>query len=138
MIVLKSGNVAVSIKEAIEIYNLRKLNFSGANYFYNHDLIQNKCLLQRINIVKKKKVSYVFELFDETLLCATYAKIFRIKLTQNDTNYEIMSFLQLGTSELPTKIISLDKSFLVLLSEQKKNCNIKIFQKIDDESNEEN
>ena len=138
MIVLKSGNVAVSIKEAIEIYNLRKLNFSGANYFYNHDLIQNKCLLQRINIVKKKKVSYVFELFDETLLCATYAKIFRIKLTQNDTNYEIMSFLQLGTSELPTKIISLDKSFLVILSEQKKNCNIKIFQKIDDESNEDN
>ena len=138
MIVLKSGNVAVSIREAIEIYNLRKLNFSGTNYFYNNDLIQNKCLLQRINIVKNRKISYVFELFDETLLCATYSKIFRIKLTNNDTNYEIMSFLQLGTSELPTKIISLDKSFLVILSEQKKNCNIKIFQKIDDESNEGN
>ena len=138
MIVLKSGNVAVSIREAIEIYNLRKLNFSEANYFYNNDLIQNKCLLQRINIVKNRKISYVFELFDETLLCATYSKIFRIKLTTNDTNYEIMSFLQLGTSELPTKIISLDKSFLVILSEQKKNCNIKIFQKIDDESNEDN
>ena len=138
MIVLKSGNVAVSIREAIEIYNLRKLNFSGTNYFYNNDLIQNKCLLQRINIVKNRKISYVFELFDETLLCATYSKIFRIKLTTNDTNYEIMSFLQLGTSELPTKIISLDKSFLVILSEQKKNCNIKIFQKIDDERNEDN
>ena len=138
MIVLKSGNVAVSIREAIEIYNLRKLNFSEANYFYNNDLIQNKCLLQRINIVKNRKISYVFELFDETLLCATYSKIFRIKLTNNDTNYEIMSFLQLGTSELPTKIISLDKSFLVILSEQKKNCNIKIFQKIDDERNEDN
>ena len=138
MIVLKSGNVAVSIREAIEIYNLRKLNFSGTNYFYNNDLIQNKCLLQRINIVKNRKISYVFELFDETLLCATYSKIFRIKLTTNDTNYEIMSFLQLGISELPTKIISLDKSFLVILSEQKKNCNIKIFQKIDDESNEGN
>ena len=138
MIVLKSGNVAVSIREAIEIYNLRKLNFSGTNYFYNNDLIQNKCLLQRINIIKNRKISYVFELFDETLLCATYSKIFRIKLTNNDTNYEIMSFLQLGTSELPTKIISLDKSFLVILSEQKKNCNIKIFQKIDDERNEDN
>ena len=138
MIVLKSGNVAVSLKEAIEIYNLRKLNFSGANYFYNNDLIQNKCLIQRINIVKNRKISYVFELFDETLLCATYAKIFRIKLTNNDTNYEIMSFLSLGTSELPTKIISLEKSFLVILSEQKINCNIKIFQKIDNEKSEDN
>ena len=138
MIVLKSGNVAVSLKEAIEIYNIRKLNFSGANYFYNNDLIQNKCLIQRINIVKNRKISYVFELFDETLLCATYAKIFRIKLTNNDTNYEIMSFLSLGTSELPTKIISLEKSFLVILSEQKINCNIKIFQKIDNEKNEDN
>ena len=138
MIVLKSGNVAVSLKEAIEIYNIRKLNFSGANYFYNNDLIQNKCLIQRINIVKNRKISYVFELFDETLLCATYAKIFRIKLTNNDTNYEIMSFLSLGTSELPTKIISLEKSFLVILSEQKINCNIKIFQKIDNEKSEDN
>ena len=135
MIVLKSGNVAVSIREAIEIYNLRKLNFSGANHFYNNDLIQNKCLLQRINIVKNRKISYVFELFDETLLCATYAKIFRIRLTNNETTYEIMSFLSLGISELPTKIISLGQSFLVVLTEQKINCNIKIFKKIEDEKN---
>ena len=110
MIILKSGNVAVSIKEAIEIYNLRQLNFSGANCFYNNDLIQNNCLLQRINLVKQRKISYVFQLLDETLLCATYTKIFRIKLTNHDLNYEIMSFLQLGLSELPTKIISLGNS----------------------------
>jgi hypothetical protein len=31
MIVLKSGNVAVSIREAVEIYNLSNLNFSGVD-----------------------------------------------------------------------------------------------------------
>ena len=138
MIILKSGNVAVSIKEAIEIYNLRQLNFSGANCFYSNDLIQNNCLLQRINLVKHRKISYVFQLFDETLLCATYAKIFRIKLKNHDSSYEIMSFLQLGASELPTKIISLGNSFLVVLTEQKINCNIKIFQKIEDIVNDPN
>ena len=138
MIILKSGNVAVSIKEAIEIYNLRQLNFSGANCFYNNDLIQNNCLLQRINLVKQRKISYVFQLLDETLLCATYTKIFRIKLTNHELNYEIMSFLQLGLSELPTKIISLANSFLVILTEQKMNCNIKIFHKIDDIENASN
>mgnify|MGYP002868430262 FL=1 len=138
MIILKTGNVVVSIKEAIEIYNLRQLNFSGANCFYNNDLIQNNCLLQRINLVKQRKISYVFQLLDETLLCATYTKIFRIKLTNHDINYEIMSFLQLEPSELPTKIISLGNSFLVILTEQKKYCNIKIFHKIDDIENASN
>ena len=138
MIILKSGNVAVSIKEAIEIYNLRQLNFSGANCFYNNDLIQNNCLLQRINLVKQRKISYVFQLFDETLLCATYAKIFRIKLTNHDSQYEIMSDLQLRHYEIPTKIISLGNSFLVVLTEQKMNCNIKIYHKIDNIENDSN
>ena len=138
MIILKSGNIAVSMKEAIEIYNLRQLNFSGANCFYNNDLIQNNCLLQRINLIRNRKISYVFQLLDETLLCSTYAKIFRIKLTNNDLNYEIMSCLYLGASELPTKIISLGNSFLVILTEQKINCNIKIYRKIDNIESDSN
>ena len=138
MIILKSGNVAVSMKEAIEIYNLRQLNFSGANCFYNNDLIQNNCLLQRINLIRNRKISYVFQLLDETLLCATYAKIFRIKLTNHDSQYEIMSDLQLRHYEIPTKIISLGNSFLVVLTEQKMNCNIKIYHKIDNIENDSN
>ena len=138
MIILKSGNIAISKKEAIEIYDLSKLNFTDANFFYDNKLIQDFCLLQVINLVRGRKISYVFELFDETLLCATYAKIFRIKLTNNNKGYEIMSFLKIGVSELPTKIISLDKSYLVILSEQKMNCNIKLFQKIDDIKDSQN
>ena len=133
MIILKSGNIAVSKKEAVEIYNLKPFIFSGVNCYSSNELIQNNCLIQRINLVKGRKISYVFELFDETLLCATYAKIFRIKLTNHDSNHEIMSYLKIDTSELPTKIISLGNEFLVILTEQKMNCYIKIFKRIDND-----
>lgn len=137
MIVLKSGNVAVSIREAVEIYNLSNLNFSGIDCYYNNEIMQNNCLLQRINLVKGRKISYVYELFDETLLCATYAKIFRIKLKNHDSTHEIMSYIKIETSELPTKIISLGKEFLVILTEQKINCNIKILKKIDNQAQDQ-
>ena len=136
MIILESGNIAISIKEAIEIYDLRKLNFSGANLVYNSEIIKTNCLLQKINIVKGRYISYVLELPDKTLLCATYSKIFRIKLTNNDLNHVFLSFIKLG-SEFPTKIIFLEKKFLIVLTEQKKYCNIKIFKKNDKDINEE-
>ena len=66
MIVLKSGNIAVSKKESVEIYYLKPLNFSGVDCYSGNDLIQNNCLIQRINLVKGRKISYVFEFFDET------------------------------------------------------------------------
>lgn len=140
MIVLQSGNIAVSRKEAIEIYDLRKIDFSGVDCYYDNDLIQKMCLLQRINLVKGRKINYVFQFCDGTLFCATYQKIFRVKLLNNDSNYEIISFIKIAVSELPTKIISLGDSILAILSEQKKNCNIKIYQKIEnvDEENKEN
>ena len=128
MTLLKSGNVAVSKKEAVEIYNLCQIKFSEGNGYYNNELIQNNCLLQRINLVKNRKISYVYQLDDETLLCATYAKIFRIRLKNHDTAHEIISFIKIETSEIPTKIISLGNEFLVLLTEQKVFCNIKIFK----------
>ena len=128
MIILKSGNFAVSMKEAIEIYDLRKLNFSGENSVYKNDIIKNNCLLQKINIVKGRYISYVLELSDQTLLCATYSKIFRIKLTNHDLNHTFLSFIKIG-NEFPTKIITLGNEYLVVLTEIKKYCNIKIFQK---------
>ena len=137
MIILKSGNVAVSIREAVEIYNLRQLDFSHQDCYYDNDLKQNNCLLQRINLVKGRKISYVYELFDETLLCATYAKIFRVRLKDHDSTHEIMSYLKIETSELPTKIISLGNEFLVILTEQKMNCNIKIFKKTDNQAQDQ-
>ena len=136
MIILKSGNFAISMKEAIEIYDLRKLNFSGENLVYKDDIIKNNCLLQKINIVKGRYISYVLELSDQTLLCATYSKIFRIKLINHDLNHKFLSFIKLG-NEYPTKIISLGNSYLIVLTEIKKYCNIKIYQKNDKNIDEE-
>ena len=135
MIMLKSGNIAISIKEAIEIYNLRKLNYSKPSCHYNNEEIKENCLLQKINIVKGRYINYVYELFDQTLLCATYSKIFRIKLLNHDLNYEVLSFIRIG-NEFPRKIISLEKTFLVVLTEEKKYCNIKIFKRIEENENE--
>ena len=136
MIILKSGNFAISMKEAIEIYDLRKLNFSGEDLVYKNDMIKNNCLLQKINIVKGRYISYVLELSDLTLLCATYSKIFRIKLINHDLNHIFLSFIKLG-NENPTKIISLGNSYLIVLTEIKKYCNIKIYKKNDKNIDEE-
>ena len=136
MIMLHTGNFAISMKEAIEIYDFRKLNLGGTcTIIYNNNQIkENNCLLQRINLVKSKKINYVFEFPDQTLLCGTYSKIFRLKLTNNDLSHSIIGIIKLGSSEHPTQLISLGDSLLIALTEQKANCNIKVFKKIDNEN----
>ena len=135
MILLKSGNIAISKKEVIEIYDLRKLNFSGANSVYNNETIQKNCHIQTIKIDKRRIVNYVYELFDQTLLCATTSKIYRIRLTNNDSNYEIFGFIKIE-KECPTKLITLGKEFLVVLTGITKFCYIKIFKIIEENKNQ--
>ena len=132
MIKLKSGNIATCSKNGtVEIYNFQ--NISSHNSKNN----KNKySLLQSIFLQNKKLVSYILELNDNTLLCSSYGKIFHIKLTKNDTEYEKIEIIQLINSELPTKIIELSPKFIVILSDRKKACHIRSFIKIN--SNEEN
>ena len=133
MIILYSGNFALSMKEAIEIYDFRKLDLSTnlSKVYNDKEIKENNCLLQRINLVKNKKINYVFEFPDKTLLCGTYSKIFRLKLTNNDLSHNILGIIKLQVSELPTQLISLGDSLLIVLSEQKNYCNLKIFKKYD-------
>ena len=119
MIILHTGNIAASSIGYVYIYDAN--NLSSCN--------ENNCLLQKITFEKKKTIKYIFEFPDETLLCATYSKIYRLKLTENDSKYILLGYIQLGKSELPTKLISLGNKFLVSLSEQKKLCNLKVFLK---------
>ena len=130
MIILKSGNIAISKKEVIEIYDLRKLNFQRENCIYNNEEIKNMCLLQKIMIAQRKFINYVFEFTDQTLLCATPSKIYRIKLTNNDSNYKLLDIINIK-KENPTKMISLGKDLLVVLTETKKYSKIKLFKKIE-------
>ena len=120
MIVLRSGNIALSSVGNVHIISMNNLSLQDNNNY----------LLQKIVICKSKRmIKYIYEFPDETLLCSTNSKIFRIKLINNDTKFNILGLIQLKKSEIATKLISLDKSFLVILSEQKKLCNIKLFVK---------
>ena len=118
MITLKSGNIALSRNDSIQIYNLRQLNFIISNVINENDEIKKLCLLQKITPVKDKGVRFVYQLFDENLLCEINTKIIRIKLNDGETNYKILSFIKLEYNEITTKIISLGKYFLVTLIEQ--------------------
>ena len=131
MISLKSGNIAISCRNTVEIYDLKKLDFSGKIKVFNHKLIQKKgCLLQKIHPENRNKfVSYVYEFNGGILLCPTFSKITIIKLTDNDTKHEIISHINLSEFELSRKIISLGNEFFVALIEQNNNCNIKLFKK---------
>ena len=137
IIILTSGNIAISRKEAVEIYNLRKLDFSLKNCFNDNTLIQSLCLLQRINLVKSSVVRYVLELGDKTLLCATIAKIFRVRLTNDDSNHEIISYIKLENDDIPTKLILLGNSILTILIENKINCKIKKYKNVENDNHEQ-
>ena len=138
MIILKSGNIALSRKKVIEIYDLQKLNYSnGDEYYSNKDIIYN-CLIQQIQLTKKTNINYIFELYDQTLLCATYGMIIRVKLKNNDTENEIFGYLALSAQELPTKIISLENQFLVILSERNDDIFLKLYKNNNIENNELN
>jgi len=131
MIIISSGNIALSKKEAVEIYDFKKLNLSGNNIIkYNDKQIkENNCLIQRINLAKGKRIGYVFEFPDKTLLCSTFSRIFRIKLLNNDLSHDIIGIIKLANYESPTKIISLGNSLLIVLSELKNSCYLKAFIK---------
>ena len=120
MIILRSGNIALSEMGIIHIYDTKKLISSN----------KENNLIQKIIINKRSMIKYIYEFPDETLLCSTYSKIYRIKLTDNETSFKILGYIKLGKSELPTKLISLGNMFLLVLSEQRKLCNLKLFIKI--------
>ena len=119
MILLSSGNIATSSMCKVTIYNKDKLLSSNEEDY----------ILQIINISKSKKVSYVYEFTDKTLLCATYSKIFRLKLTENDTQYNILGIIPLEKLELPSKLISLGNSLLAVLTVIKGKSFIRLFIK---------
>ena len=117
LIILRSGNIATSSVGAVTIYDSKNLlSPNKENY-----------ILQTIGIFKKKKVSYVFEFPDETLFCSVYSKIFHLKLIDDDKRYNILGFIPLNKSELPSKLISLDNTFLAVLTVITGNSFIRLF-----------
>jgi len=117
LIILRSGNIATSSIGEVTIYDSKRLlSLNSENY-----------ILQKITIFKKRKVSYVFEFPDSTLLCSVYSKIYHLRLIDDDKGCNILGFIPLNRSELPSKLISLSDTILVALTIITGNSYIRLF-----------
>ena len=119
MIILHTGNIATSSMDCVTIYNTNNILSKNEEDYE----------LQKIYLYNGKKVGYVYEFPDETIFCATYSKIFHLQLYDNDKSHKILGTMDLGKSELPSKLISLGNSFLVALIVERGNSYIRLFEK---------
>ena len=133
MILLKSGNFALSIQRRVEIYKFQGLRTVDGKNIYSEKSIKNSnCLIQKIRFYKNRKsLSCIFEFLYGFLLCSLYSNIYIVKLTKSDYDYEVVGLIDLDKLELPRKMISLGDSLLVTLIEQRNDCIIKVYKKID-------
>ena len=108
---LSSGNLAIGLSNGlIKIYDVNKLcGQINNNRYYNSE---ERDALQTITDFRGKRISYLCELKDKTLLSATYGKIYHIKLINNDTNYNDLGFIKITPKEFPKKIIELENELL--------------------------
>ena len=147
LIRLDSGNLALGFLNGfIKIYNCDSICKEKNK---NNDQINpnpEKHLLLEINQFKGRRINYIYQLKDKTLLCCSYSRIHHINLVNNDTDYLFLGTIKLSTHELPKKIIELGNDLIVSLSERnikkanvsKNICILKIFNKILSQNQKEN
>ena len=140
MIRLSSGNLAIGFSNGIiKIYDV---NTICSNKFEKKEQ-EIPELLKIINF-KGKRISYLYELKDKTLLCATISKIHHIQLTNGDQDFKYIGSKNISKKEVPKRIIELGHELIVSLGEKKyqhenltkTKCLLKIFNKIQDSKRE--
>ena len=138
---LKNDNLVVGFKSGIiKIYDSEKL--------CSHNKGKEELLL--IDKFNHRKISYIYEIKENILLCSTFSKIYKIKLTNNSTSYEYLSKIKLPSYEFCKRIIQLGRELILCLTQKNKNkkldnntytntkeCYLRIF-KIDLDSQERN
>ena len=144
---LNSGNLALGFSNGfIKIYNCDYICIPN-----NNNINSNKNCLLIIEQFKGKKINYIYELKDHSLLCCTYSKIHHINLKNNDKNYDYLGSIRLSKNEISKKIIELGNDLIVSLGEKtyrkvnlsKKKSILKVFSKAynpvkeDDDDNSE-
>jgi hypothetical protein len=111
---LSSGNLALGFSSGfIKIYNCDNICMPNNNNI-NSD---NNCLLI-IDQFKGKRINYIYELKDHSLLCCTFSKIHHINLINNDKNYDYLGSIKLSKNEISKKIIELGNDLIVSLGEK--------------------
>jgi hypothetical protein len=120
----------------IKIYDVKNLCEQVNNIGYNNN--GERDALQTITNFRGKRISYLYELKDKTLLCATYGKIHHIQLINHDRSFKDLGFIKISPKELPKRIIELENELIISLSEKKykhenlnrEKCLIKVFNKL--------
>ena len=111
---LSSGNLALGFMNGyIKIYNLNFICLKNNNI--NE---QDKSLILTIDKFKGRRISYIYELKDGTLLCCTFSKILHIRLKNDDRDYDYLGLIKLSNYEIPKKIIELGNDLIVSLGEK--------------------
>ena len=131
---LSSGNLAIGLLNGfIKIYNCDSICSSN-----NNNINSKKHLLLTIEKFKGRRINYIYELKDNSLLCCTFSRIHHIKLKNNDKSFDYLGLIKLSTHEISKKIIELGNDLIVSLGEKnykkeniiKNKCILKIFNKI--------
>ena len=127
LLVLDSGNLAMGLS-------------NGHIKIYKNDLLKGNNFppLLTIERFKGRRINYIYQLKDKSLLCCTFSKIHHIKLKSSDTDYDYLGTNKLIPYEVPKKIIELGDNLIVSLGEKKikkenetkTKCILKIFNKI--------
>ena len=145
MIRLSSGNLALGLSNGlIKIYDVDNICSMNNNYIDDED--EEMDTLLTIKDFKGKRINYLYELKDKTLLCATYSKIHHIKLVNNDKEFEYIGTINLSKRELPKRIIELGNEIIVSLGEKvykkenitRKKCLLKVFNRNSVSKSEDN
>ena len=136
---LISGNLALGLSNGIiKIYNCDSICTPNNN---QRNIDQN--LLLTINQFKGRRINYIYQLKDETLLCCTFSKIHHIQLTNNDSSYCYIGLIKTSPNEISKKIIELGNDLIVCLSEKnykkenllKNKCILRVFKKENNQNN---
>jgi len=139
LIRLDSGNLALGFLSGnIKIYNCDSICKQKNKNNGQINLNPESHLLLEISQFKGRRINYIYQLKDKTLLCCSYSRIHHINLVNDDTNYEFLGTIKLSNHELPKKIIELGNDLIVSLSERnfkkenlsKSICILKVFNKI--------
>ena len=135
LIVLNTGNLALGFSNGIiKTYK---------TVLVNKNIINNSQPLLIIDRFKGRRINYLYELKDKTLLCCTFSKIHHIEIKESDTKFTYLGTIKLANYEIPKKIIELGDNFIVSLGEKKRRKEnivktksiLKIFKKININNN---
>ena len=146
LVTLNSGNLALGFSNGyIKIYNCE--NIIRTNIQNNNNFNNNQTILQIIDKFKGRRINYIYQLNDSSLLCCTYSKIHHINLKNNDKSFDYLGSIRLSNNEVSKKIIELGNDLIISLGEKnyrkenlsKKKSILKIFNKvnINKENNDE-